>query len=351
MSDIRVEQDVLDLGSTGMELDVRRVNLLDDIEAREPNIMEIWYGHSILTATLFPPAQPSDDVDFVSKSNGRLEYMLEAGVTGDGDDRKRRFPFGKYPRLLMAWMAKQIRAAKGHKTRNVDPETKTITIPSIYQLCEEMGLPHGGRTAKSVQEQLELLLACRISIRASGTGKGLNVRDTAYLPIVQAVRIINDEKNVGYSGATFRLTDEVYERLSRESAPFDTRVSTYLLKGRSVMPYDIYIWLTGSMKNLRRDLPVSWDWLYERFGDQIAVKKSFRRMFRQSLEKVKKVYPGLNVECPTYEDYIILHPSPTSVPTRAVREVEVGANGDVFEVALHSLQSVQRKGVRKATSD
>lgn len=27
--------------------------------------------------------------------------MLEAGVTGDGDDRKRRFPFGKYPRLLM----------------------------------------------------------------------------------------------------------------------------------------------------------------------------------------------------------------------------------------------------------
>lgn len=350
MSDIQVEQDVLDLGSTGMELDVRRVNLLDDIESREPNSMEIWYGHSILTATLFPPAQPSDDVDFVSKSNGRLEYMLEAGVTGDGDDRKRRFPFGKYPRLLMAWMAKQIRAAKGHKTRNVDPETKTITIPSIYQLCEEMGLPHGGRTAKSVQEQLELLLACRISIRASGTGKGLNVRDTAYLPIVQAVRIINDEKNVGYSGATFRLTDEVYERLSRESAPFDTRVSTYLLKGRSVMPYDIYIWLTGSMKNLRRDLPVSWDWLYERFGDQIAVKKSFRRMFRQSLEKVKKVYPGLNVECPTYEDYIILHPSPTSVPTRAVREVEVG-DGDVFEVALHSLQSVQRKGARKATSD
>ena len=99
MSDIQVEQDVLDLGSTGMELDVRRVNLLDDIESREPNSMEIWYGHSILTATLFPPAQPSvrlaDEIHII----GRLEYMLEAGVTGDGDDRKRRFPFGKYPRL------------------------------------------------------------------------------------------------------------------------------------------------------------------------------------------------------------------------------------------------------------
>lgn len=351
MTDGQTEQESFDVEIVGNALDIRRVNMLDDIESREPNSMEIWYGHSILTATLFPPAQPSDDVDFVSKTNGRLEYMLEAGVTGANGERKRRFPFGKYPRLLMAWMAKQIRAANGHRTRNVDPETKTITIPSIYQLCEEMGLPHGGRTAKSVQEQLELLLACRISIRASGVGKGLNVRDTAYLPIVQAVRIINDEKNVGYSGATFRLTDEVYERLSRESAPFDTRVSTYLLKGRSVMPYDIYIWLTGSMKNLRRDLPVSWDWLYERFGDQIAVKKSFRRMFRQSLEKVKAVYPGLNVECPTYGDYIILHPSPTSVPTRAVRDATFGVEGDTFEIAMHSLQSARRNGARKATSD
>lgn len=317
---------------------------LDDIEAREPNSVEIWYGHSILTATLFPPAQPPDDVDFVSKSNGRLEYMLEAGVTGADGDRKRRFPFGKYPRLLMAWMAKQIRTADGHRTQNVDPETRTITIPSIYQLCEEMGLPHGGRTAKSVQEQLELLLACRISIRASGVGRGLNVRDTAYLPIVQAVRIIDDRKNVGYSGATFRLTEEVYERLSRESAPFDTRISSYLLKGRSVMPYDIYIWLTGSMRNLRHDLPVSWDWLYERFGDQIAVKKSFRRMFRQSLKKVKDVYPGLNVDCPTYGDYIILHPSPTSVPTRTVRDVTSDVDYGTLGIAMRSLESVQGEG-------
>ena len=93
---------------------------------------------------------------------------------------------------------------------------------------------------------------------------------------------------------------------------------------------------------------MSWDWLYERFGDQIAVKKSFRRMFRQSLEKVKKVYPGLNVECPTYEDYIILHPSPTSVPSRAVRDAEVAATDGVFDVAIRSLTTAQRNGVRKA---
>lgn len=48
MSDRQVEQNALDIDIPGMELDVRRVNLLDDIEAREPNSMEIWYGLSLI---------------------------------------------------------------------------------------------------------------------------------------------------------------------------------------------------------------------------------------------------------------------------------------------------------------
>ena len=140
-----------------------RPQTLADIESREPDSKEIWYGHSILTSTLFPPTQPAAGTDFVSKTNGTLEYVLEAGV--DPEERKRKFPYGKYPRLVMAWIAKQIRAAGRHKTEYVDPETRTITIPSIWQLCNEMGLPHGGKTADKIQEQLRLLLSSHITIR------------------------------------------------------------------------------------------------------------------------------------------------------------------------------------------
>lgn len=116
------------------------------------------------------------------------------------------------------------------------------------------------------------------------------------------------------SGAAFVLTKEVYDRLARESAPFDTRATTLLLSGRSILSCDIYVWLTGSMKELKHDLPVSWDWLYSRFGNSITAEGKFRRTFRNALEKVRQVYPSVRVD--VTHKRLILHPSPTSVPNR-----------------------------------
>lgn len=306
------KQESFDAEIIGSELDIRKVDLLDDIATRQPNSAEIWYGHSILTSTLFPASQPKPDVLFVSKSNGTMEYLLEAGI--DADTRKRKFPYGKYPRLLMAWMAKQIRAAGKKKTATVDPETHTITIPSIYKLCEDMGIPQGGRTSRDVQEQLRTLLSCRISVRRSTGFAGRDVHDVVYLPIVEAVRSVSDRNDAGYSGATFKLTEEVYNRLGRESAPFDTRASAYLLNGRSVLPYDVYVWLTGSMRELDHDLPISWEWLHERFGDTIGIMKNFKTVFKKAVEKVRQVYPAINVDFDRHG--IILHPSPTAIAPR-----------------------------------
>ena len=304
----------------GQELDLRKIDLLADIEARQPNSAEIWYGHSILTSTLFPATQPAPDTEYVSKQNGSMEYMLEAGI--DGESKRRRFPFGKYPRLIMSWMAKQIRAAGPNRTAYVDPEKHTITIPSIWQLCEDMGLAHGGRTTAALQDQLHRLLSCRISIhRSASTGfAGRNIHDTVYLPIVEAVRTVNDSNNADYSGAAFVLTEEVYKRLGNESAPYDTRASTFLLQGRSVLPYDIYVWLTGSMNKLNHDLPISWDWLYERFGDSLGTMQNFRATFRRALQKVHDVYPEANVT--VNHKGITLHPSPTAVALRRKRQIE-----------------------------
>lgn len=307
--------------STGLELDLRKVDLLEDIENRAPDSKEIWYGHSILTSTLFPPVPPAKGTDYISKSNGSYEYVLEAGV--DSVTRQRQFPNGKYPRLLMAWMAKQIRAAGKHKTDTVDPETRTITIPSIYQLAQEMGIQRGGTTYKRLQEQLRLLLVSHISIRRKTGFAGREFHDTVNVQIAEAVRVAEDTKDSGMSGAAFVLTKEVYERLARESAPFDTRATSILLSGRSVLPYDVYVWLTGSMKELKHDLPVSWDWLYERFGDSISDKSNFRRTFKAALEKVRQVYPAVRVD--VTRKGLILHPSPTSVPERGQRRRVIDA--------------------------
>lgn len=301
--------------SKELELALSKVATLADIEERQPSSKEIWYGHSILTSTLFPATPPPKGTDFVSKDNNTVEYILEAGI--DSLTRSRDFPYGKYPRLLMAWMAKQIRAAGKRKTGTVDPETHTITIPTMYQLSEELGIPRGGRSAKSLQEQLRRLLYCHISIRQKTGFVGRSTYDSVNVQMVKAVRFVNDERNQDFSGAKFILTDEVWERLASESAPFDTRAANYLLSGRSVMPYDIYVWLTGTMKNLRHDLPLDWDWLHERFGDSIEDRHYFKHVFRSALGKVHDVYPEARVE--TDRHGIIVRPSPTSVPPRAER--------------------------------
>lgn len=40
--------------ASSTELALERVATLADIENRQPDSKEIWYGHSILTSTLFP---------------------------------------------------------------------------------------------------------------------------------------------------------------------------------------------------------------------------------------------------------------------------------------------------------
>lgn len=295
-----------------MPRNAHQLELMADIEQRHPTPSEIGFGHSILTSTLFPATPPEEGTPFVSKTNRSIEYMLEPGV--DSETRTREFPYGKYPRLIMAWMAKQIRAAGKHKTDNVDPERHTITIPSITQMCEEMGIGHGGKTTQRMQEQLRRLLACRISIRrTSGFVNNRSISDVVYMPLVEAVRLVDDRSNAGYSGAQFIMSKEVFERLGRESAPFDTRAANYLLNGRSVLPYDLYLWLTGSMRSLRAPLTVPWDWLYEQFGDGLNSMYRFRDTFKKALAKVRDVYPLLNVEVLPRGEGIVLLPSPPSV--------------------------------------
>lgn len=298
------------------ELALERVATLADIESRQPDSKEIWYGHSILTSTLFPATPPAEGTPFVSKDNNTVEYILEAGI--DSLTRSRDYPYGKYPRLLMAWMAKQIRSAGARKTTTVDPAQHTITIPSMYQLSEELGIPRGGQSSKRLQEQLRRLLFCHISIRQKTGFAGNRDRfDSVNMQMVKAVSFLNDNNNQDFSGAKFILTDEVWDRLAQESAPFDTRATNYLLSGKSVLPYDVYVWLTGTFKNLRHDLTLDWDWLHGRFGDSIKERRVFRAKFRDALKKVHEVYPAANVE--TTRDGVILHPSPTSVPPKAER--------------------------------
>lgn len=296
---------------------VRRLDALTDIERRQPDMGEIWYSHSILTSTLFPANPPKEGTDFVSKRNGTVEYFLEPGI--DTVTRTRGFPFGKYPRLIMAWMAKQIRAADGHRTDTVIPDRRVIVIPSINRLCDDMGVGHGGTTQRSVGTQLRRLLASHISVRrtadpSAGFVGRRRLHEVQMVPLVEKIIDMDDMDDAGQSAIAFQLSRDVWERLASESAPFDTRATKVLLSGRSVMPYDVYVWLTGSMRTLTHPMSLDWGWLMERFGEGFEEERNFRQAFRKAVRKVMEVYPGVRLKVDRHG--VRLFPSPTAIAPR-----------------------------------
>ncbi len=220
----------------------------------------------------------------------------------------------------MSWIAKQIRKAGHHKTEYVDPDTHTITIPSIGRLCEQIGVPRGGATMKKVQEQLRLLLSCRISIRSTGGFVAATVNDVVYLPLIKASRTV-DTDNISKSGAAFILTEEeVYERLGGESAPTTRGPAATCSPAAPSSPYDVYVWMIGSMYRLRKPMAVTWQWLRERFGDNFDTEMAFRRAFRNALKKVQVVYPAARFTTST--SGVTLYPSPLAITHRQAHEAE-----------------------------
>ena len=270
----------------------------------EEDAPSIWYGHSLLTASLFPAEQPSEDTPAITKLNGNIEYILEASydpITG-----KRLYPSGKYPRLIMVWMAKQIRRAGKRKTETCDPERHIIILPSVGALCDDLGLGHGGKTAQRVQEQFRLLLRSRISLRKVMGFKGADYHDIIDIPIAKETVFKESDTSAEFSGLSVMLTDEVWNKLATESAPFDMSAATALLSGRSVMPWDIYLWLVGSLPKIKRPMTITWKWLFDRFSNGSKLK-NFKEQFKRSLNKALEAYPNANVE--VVSEGLVLYPS------------------------------------------
>ena len=163
--------------ASSTELALERVATLADIENRQPDSKEIWYGHSILTSTLFPATPPAEGTPFVSKDNNTVEYILEAGI--DSLTRSRDYPYGKYPRLLMAWMAKQIRSAGTRKTPTVDPAQHTITIQACTSYPKNSVSPAEANPRNVCRNSCADF--CSV-ISASGRRRGLQATVTGSIP-------------------------------------------------------------------------------------------------------------------------------------------------------------------------
>ena len=191
----------------------------------------------------------------------------------------------------MCWIAKRIRMAGKRGDMYVDPREKAVRIPSLSHLASELGISKGGTTLRALDDQIRRLMLCRISVhRVSGYRNGLR-REMVNLPLTRGV-VFEEFDDIHENGFLMVFAPEIWESISKETAPFDLRAARSMLSGRSVMPYDIYIWVLTSYWNLRSQRTFSWYWLSEKFGDNLTDERNFRLKFRKAMASISTVYPA-----------------------------------------------------------
>lgn len=269
------------------------------------------YAHSLITGTLFPVSSlPKGKNSYTVVRRGDASYSLVAGT--DTKTNEVMMPYGLYPRLIMCWIAEQIRRASHGATDTCDPETQTITIPTVGRMMRELRINPGGRTRRNFVTQLYSLLTSSILVVKDVGGKD-NPHEVHVPTRIANTAILPRPENVNsFAHCSFTLNPYIYDALADKSMPYVKAVLEYVVShGGSVMKFDLFLWLSDTAPNLHFRLPVSWDELQQRFGRNYSGPREFHKDFRKAIKDISLIYPNLKYEIDSFG--ITIHPSPPQI--------------------------------------
>ena len=251
----------------------------------------------LLVQTTLPHSRQKSKV-FI-RQNGSLVVSIAAHPLLE-------LPYGRYPRLLMAWVT----------TEAVRTREPVLQLgPSLSAFMAELGLlPRGGKTGPigRLRDQMQRLFGATIAFtwdkRAAGEWEddGFRVSRRTHLWWNTA----EPRQTVSWR-STLTLSPGFFEAICDRPVPIDLRVLKVV---RSSMALDLYCWLMYRNSYLRKPTRVPWVALAAQFGADYRDRKDFKRRFLRSLRQVLVLYPAARVE--QVPGGIRLKPSPCHVRKR-----------------------------------
>lgn len=226
-------------------------------------------------------------------------------------DSKYGLPYGTIPRLLLIWIADEVRRTK---------KPLLFLGDNLSTFMQDLDIvPTGGRwgSVTRLKNQMERLFNSEIRFRYSD---GDN--DKGKLFAIQEYdvwwRKPADPAQSDLWRSQILLTEPLFKELLNHSHPVDMR--TIKVLRRSPMELDVYCWLTYRMSNLDRPLFLSYTALQAQFGAAYSHLRNFRINIDRALWSVLRQYRKARVEAGVTEkgrEGWRLLPSPTHVPQRA----------------------------------
>jgi Plasmid encoded RepA protein len=225
-------------------------------------------------------------------------------------DSKYGVPYGALPRLILLWIADEVRHKKTPLIYLGDNLSKFMADLDI--------VPTGGRWGSITRLRNQMLRLFNADIRFRDTTK--NGEQGMLFSIQKHTLWWNRPTDPNQSDlwqSQILLTDPLFEELLVNSSPVNMQAIKAMR--RSPMELDIYCWLTYRMKYLLRPLFLSYEDLRLQFaaGYDKTNPYNVRDNIDKALWAVLKLYPACRVQPRVRqkrEEGWLLQPSPTHVP-------------------------------------
>lgn len=250
--------------------------------AEPEDVKDILYQHSVLCQTCMPYRDPGDTRVW-SRRNGIIKLELQAGRVMDpttDDFVDVGLPFGPKPRLVLYHLNAEAMRTQSPILNLEDSLTAFVK--------RTLGLDVGGRTIKTVKEQLNRLAAADFRLGASKDGRAVTIKGT----VIEGLELWapKDERQRVLWTTTVMFGQRYFESLLEHAVPLNEEAVTRL--SHSAMGLDVYTWLAQRLHRVDPAKPafVPWVSLKEQFGHGYDRMDNFKRVFRTTLMQVAAVY-------------------------------------------------------------
>ena len=264
----------------------KSVQRLFEDSAEESDVNSpILYQHSVLCQTCLPFRDPGDQVRSVERANGLVSLVVAAGQAFHPDTR--RFvdvglPYGPKPRLVLYHLN-----AEALRTQSPVIELEDSLTAFVKRT---LGLDPGGRTIRTVKDQLTRLSAADFRIgTVVSEGRAVTLKGC----VIEGfdLWVAKDVQQRTLWPTIVQFSQRYFESLMKHAVPLNETAIARL--SHSAMALDIYTWLAQRLHRVEegKTVLVPWVSLWEQFGNGYAQIREFRRVFARTLKQVKVVYP------------------------------------------------------------
>ncbi|WP_411708396.1 replication protein RepA (plasmid) [Corynebacterium sp. LaCa117] len=261
---------------------------------------DVGYTSKLFVQALFPYRKTDDDKRVIETPSGKIVVYSDEGL-----------PYGKYPRLIMAYVITRAVANAGKvkdSTLTIDEACRIPLGHSMNHFLQAIGIGQRGTggskgTLTIAREQLLRLAGSMITVK-SDDGVHARGRNTQIMEDWDLWFDSRDPNQGSFVESYLKLTPQFFKHIAESPIPIDLNVLRELNKPRAM---DLYIWLTVKQywlaKNNREAYTFTWDMIAANFAtkeletsQEIA---SFRRNFKSAISDILNVWPEAGIEAST----------------------------------------------------